>query len=153
MENLKTTLAEHPFMQNFDVHHLELVTGCASNVKFNAGSYLFREGENAEKFYIIRSGKVAIELYAAERGIIPIQTVGRGEILGWSWLIPPYTWHFDAKALELTRAIALDGKCLRKKCETDLALGYEFMKRIAYIMEERLTSTRLQLLDVYGTTF
>jgi hypothetical protein len=76
--------------------------------------------------------------------------LGEGEILGWSWLIPPYNWHFDARAVELTRAIALDGKCLRNKCEQDHDLGYELLKRFAHIMEQRLQATRLQLLDVYG---
>jgi CRP-like cAMP-binding protein len=73
-----------------------------------------------------------------------------GEVLGWSWLIPPYHWKFDARAIEQTRALALDGKCLRTKCEEDHDLGYELLKRFAQIMEERLQATRLQLLDVYG---
>ncbi|MBM4167301.1 MAG: cyclic nucleotide-binding domain-containing protein [Ignavibacteria bacterium] len=152
METLKIILAEHPFFKDFEAKHLDLIAGCASNVKFNPEKFLFREGEEANKFYLIRSGKVAVEMYGTERGSITIQTIGRGEILGWSWLIPPYLWHFDAHAIELTRAIALDGKCLRKKCEKDSTLGYKLMKRIAYIMENRLQATRLQLLDMYAAT-
>ncbi|MEK7263132.1 MAG: cyclic nucleotide-binding domain-containing protein [Bacteroidota bacterium] len=151
IESLEKILSEHPFFQDFEQHHLDLIVGCASNVKFNEEQYLFHEGKDADKFYLIRSGKVAVELFGAERGPITIQTIEEGDILGWSWLLPPFKWHFDARAVELTRAIALDGKCLRKKCENDHDLGYELMKRIAHIMERRLQATRLQLVDIYGT--
>jgi CRP-like cAMP-binding protein len=150
MENLQPILAEHPFLQNLDSLHLELITGCASNVRFDPGQYIFREGEEANQFYILRHGKVALEIVAPQRGPLVVETLGEGDILGWSWLIPPYHWHFDARAVELTRAIALDGKCLRTKCEQDHDLGYELLKRFAHIMEQRLQATRLQLLDVYG---
>ncbi|MFQ5814473.1 MAG: cyclic nucleotide-binding domain-containing protein [Anaerolineae bacterium] len=150
METLKPILAEHPFFRDLDPRHLELVVGCASNVRFSAGHFIFREGEEANHFYLIRRGKVALEISAPHRPAITIQTIGEGEILGWSWLIPPYHWLFDARAAELVRAIALDGKCLREKCEEDHELGYELLKRFAYIMDQRLQATRLQLLDVYG---
>jgi CRP-like cAMP-binding protein len=81
---------------------------------------------------------------------VTIQTVGPGELLGWSWLMPPYRWHFDARALEQTRALSFDGTCIRNKCETDHRLGYELMKRLAYVFTQRLEASRLQLLDVYG---
>ncbi len=87
---------------------------------------------------------------APGRPPLVLQTVGAGDILGWSWLIPPYHWMFDAVALEPTRTIALDGRCLRGKCEADRVLGYELLKRFAHIMEQRLQATRLQLLDLYG---
>jgi CRP-like cAMP-binding protein len=150
MENLKPILAEHPFLKDLDPRHLELIVGCASNVRFDPGRFIFRDGEEANQFYILRHGKVALEIVAPQRGPIIVETLGEGDILGWSWLIPPYNWHFDARAVELTRAIALDGKCLRTKCEQDHDLGYELLKRFAHIMEQRLEATRLQLLDVYG---
>lgn len=150
MENLKPILAEHPFLKDLDSRHLELIVGCASNVRFDPGHFIFRDGEEANQFYILRHGKVALEIVAPQRGPIIVETLGEGEILGWSWLIPPYNWHFDARAVELTRAIALDGKCLRTKCEQDHDLGYELLKRFAHIMEQRLEATMLQLLDVYG---
>jgi CRP-like cAMP-binding protein len=150
MENLERILSEHPFLQGLDPEYLQLVSGCASNVRFEAGQYLFREDEEANWFYIIRQGKVAVEAYAAERGSVIIDTVEEGDVLGWSWLIPPYNWHFDARAVELTRAIALDGKCLRNKCEHDHNLGYELLKRFAHIIEQRLEATRIRLLDLYG---
>jgi len=150
METLEPILSEHPFLKGLDPRIIQLIVGCASNLRLNAGEYLFREGQEAGQFYIIRHGKVAIELAAAQRGVINIQTVGEGEILGWSWLIPPYSWRFDGRAVELTRVIALDGKCLRAKCEEDHQLGYEFLKRFSHIIAQRLDATRLQLLDLYG---
>ncbi len=150
MENLKSVLAEHPFLNGMSEAQLELLVGCASNVVFKAGEFIIREGEDAEKFYIIRHGKVLIETHLPQKGTIIIRSRTAGEILGWSWLVPPYRWHFDARAVEVTRAIALDGKCLRQKCEEDHDLGYEIMKRFALIIAERLEATRLQLLDIYG---
>lgn len=150
MENLERILEEHPFFRGLNSKYIQLIVGCASNVRFDVGEFLFREGEEANQFYIVRPGKVALEIFVPERGPITIETVGEGQILGWSWLIPPHYWHFNARAVELTRAIALDGKCLRNKCEEDHDLGYELLKRFAHIVEMRLQATRLQLLDVYG---
>lgn len=150
MENLKSVLAEHPFFHGMNEAQLELLVGCASNVVFKAGEFIIREGEDADKFYVIRHGKVLIETHMPQKGTIIIRSREAGEILGWSWMVPPYRWHFDARAVELTRAIALDGKCLRGKCEDDHDLGYEIMKRFALIIAERLEATRLQLMDIYG---
>ncbi len=149
-ESLERILAEHPFFKGLAEPYLQLLVECASNVRFNAGELIFREGEEANLFYLIRHGKVALETAAPQRGPIIIQTLGEGEVLGWSWMIAPYRWRFDARAVELTRAIALDGKCLRGRSEDDHELGYELMKRAAQVMEKRLQAARLQLLDVYG---
>ena len=149
METLEPILAQHPFLKELEPRHLKILVGCASNVRFNAGQVLFHEGEEANQFYMIRQGKVAIEILAPELGPITVQTIGEGDVLGWSWLIPPYRWRFGARAVELTRAIALDGKCLRQKSEEDHDLGYELLKRFSGIIVERLEATRLQLLDVY----
>jgi CRP/FNR family cyclic AMP-dependent transcriptional regulator len=150
MHTLQPILAEHPFLKGLKSEHLELLVGCASNVRFEPGAFIFRQGQEANAFYIVRDGKVAIEVFGAQRGAIAIDTVGEGDVLGWSWLIPPYHWRFDAKAVEPTRAIALDGRCLRTKCDSDFELGYELMKRFAQVIEQRLDATRWQLLDVYG---
>ena len=151
MQTLESILVEHPFFKGLDHPYMELITGCASNVRYGAGEYIFREGEDASRFYIIREGKVALETTAPGHEPITIQTVEAGEVLGWSWLFPPYRWHFSARVVEPTRAIALDGVCLRTKGEEDHDLGYELVKRVAQVMMERLQATRLQLLDVYGT--
>jgi CRP/FNR family cyclic AMP-dependent transcriptional regulator len=149
METLEGILAAHPFSRDLPKSYIELLLGCASNVRFDAGQFIFREGEEANQFYLIRKGKIALQVFAPEQGPLTILTLGEGEVLGWSWLFPPYRWKFDAQAIELTRAIAFDAKCLRTKCETDHDLGYELLKRFAYLVEQRLEATRLQLLNVY----
>jgi len=150
MENLEKYLSEHPFLSGLSPEHLKLITGCASNVVFKAGQFIFREGEAADKFYLIRQGQVVVETFVPQKGPLVIRTRSEDDIFGWSWMVPPYKWHFDARAAELTRALAIDGKCLRTKCEEDHNLGYEIMKRFATVIAERLEATRLQLMDVYG---
>ena len=150
MHTLEPLLAQHPFFQDLQPDAVQVVLGCASNVRFKAGSWLFREGEAANQFYLIRHGKVALQVFVPQRGPMTIETIEAGEVLGWSWLFPPYRWHFDAQAVELVRAIAFDGQCLRGKCEEDHDLGYDLMQRFAQVMMQRLQATRLQLLDLYG---
>lgn len=150
METLEPLLASHPFLKGLEPDHLKLIVGCASNMVFNPGDYLAHEGQDADLFYFIREGKVVVEIYSPLHGPIVIQTLTGGEILGWSWLVPPYHWRFDARAVEQTRAIVMDGKCLREKCEKDHDLGYELMKRFAEIIADRIEATRLQLMDIYG---
>jgi CRP/FNR family transcriptional regulator, cyclic AMP receptor protein len=150
MEGLERIICEHRFFAGLDPRFCELVCGCAKNVLFDSGQYLFHEGEPANELYLIRHGRVALEIAAPGRGAITFQTLGEGEIVGLSWLIPPYRWAFDAQASELTRAISIDGRCLREKCEADHDLGYEMMKRVVSTIVQRLQATRLQVLDVYG---
>jgi CRP-like cAMP-binding protein len=150
METLERIIAEHSFFAGLESHYTGLLTGCASNVRFEKGTYIFKEGGEANEFFLIRAGKVALEIFEPQRRPIIVSTVAEGDILGWSWLLPPYHWKFHAHAVEETRAIALDGKCLRTKCEQSHDLGYELLKRFAQIMERRLEATRLQLLDVYA---
>ncbi len=137
MQTLEAILAAHPFFAGMNPRYMSLLTGCASNVRYTSGEYLFREGEAAEQFYLIREGKIALETHSAQRSGIVIETIEAGEVLGWSWLFPPYRWHFDARVLQETRAIALDGVCLRTKGEADHDLGYELAMRVARIMMER----------------
>jgi CRP/FNR family cyclic AMP-dependent transcriptional regulator len=150
MEDLERILSEHPFLSGMEQEHIKLLAGCAKNVVFKAGEFIFREGEPADTFYFIRHGRVSVEIYTAHKGPIIVRSREAGEIFGWSWLVPPYRWHFDARAVELTRALAIDGKCIREKCEQDHDLGYALMKRFTLVIAERLEATRLQLLDVYG---
>jgi len=150
METLERFIADHPFFAGLDGSFTSLMVGCASNVRFKKGEYILREGDPANTFYLVREGKVAVEVLAPQRKPIIVATLGEGEILGWSWLLAPYQWKFHARAVEDLRAIALDGKCLRTKCEENHDLGYEVLKRFTQIMEQRLEATRLQLLDVYA---
>ncbi|HTV55083.1 MAG TPA: cyclic nucleotide-binding domain-containing protein [Terriglobia bacterium] len=147
---LEGVLSEHPFAKGLKDEYLQLMTGCASNVRFEASQFIFHEGEDADQFYMIREGKVGLEIFAGQRGAVTILTLEAGDVLGWSWLFPPYRWKFDARALEPTRALALDGKCLRTKCEEDHDLGYELLKRFVLVVEQRLQATRFQLLNVYS---
>ncbi len=150
MEGLERILREHPFFAGFSAEYGELVSGCARNHRFEAGKYLFHEGDAANEFFLIRHGKVALEIVAPGQAPIVFATLGEGEIVGASWLIPPYRWVFDARAIEMTRAIGVDAACLRGKCEADHHLGYEMMKRFLPVLVKRLQATRLQILDVYG---
>ena len=101
-------------------------------------------------FYLVRHGAVSIETFVPARGEVTIETVEAGEMIGWSWLFPPYRWHFDARALVPTRATAFDGACIREKCNRDAALGHALMSCVSQVLIERLQWTRLRLLDLYG---
>jgi len=150
METLERIIAEHPFFADLEAGFTRLMVSCASNVRFKKGDYILKEGDPADTFYLVREGRVAVEVFAPQRKPIIIATLGEGEILGWSWLLAPYQWKFHAHAMDDVRAIALDGKCLRGKCEENHDLGYEVLKRFSQIIERRLEATRLQLLDVYA---
>jgi CRP/FNR family cyclic AMP-dependent transcriptional regulator len=152
MKTIDRLLAEHPFFRGMDPGHLETLSGCAHNERFDAGDIIFREGEEAGRFFIIREGDVALMLHAGSSGSLTVQTLHDGDVMGWSWLMPPYRWHFDARANSATRVTTFDGACLRAKCEADPRLGYELMKRFSMEMHRRFAATRMQLLDVYGET-
>jgi CRP-like cAMP-binding protein len=150
METLDALLRDVPFFDGLAQADLELVAGCGSNVHFREDELLFADGDQADVFYVLRHGSVALETFVPGRGAVPIETLEAGEVLGWSWLFAPYRWHFDARALSLVRATSFDAACLRGKCEADPRLGYELMSRFAQVVIDRLQSTRLRLLDVYG---
>ena len=150
MGTLNKTLAEHPFFAGLAPDLIALIESFANQVHYDAGQVIYREGEDANQFLLISMGKVAIEIFDSKRGSQIIQTVGPGDVLGWSWLFSPYKRQFDARAIELTRAIALDGKSLREKAETDHRLGYELLSRFSRVVVERLHAMRLQMLDLYG---
>lgn len=150
MKTLEMLLAEHPLFSDLEPDMLAELAGCASNVHFDKGHVIFREGEEANRFYVIREGKVVIEVFHLERGSIPLQVLEAGQVLGWSWLVPPYKWRFDARAETEVRAFALDGACLRGKCAQHPRLGYELLKRFAMLMDRRLQATRRQLVETYS---
>ena len=150
METIEATLHHVPLFHGLTDEELELIAGCGSNVRFLENEFLFRDGEESSTFYLLRHGSVALEMFVPPRGPVTIETLEPGEVVGWSWLFPPYRWHFDARAVSLVRATSFDGACLRTKCETDTRLGYDLMSRFAQMVIDRLQSTRLRLLDVYG---
>lgn len=147
---LEEIVGGHAMFAGLGKEFLELVTGCAKNVRFRSGEYLYREGDDANEIFLIRDGHVAQELGAPGQGRMTYQTIGPDGVVGLSFLVPPYRWSYDARAQDDVRAISLDATCLRNKCEAEPALGYEVMKRFMPTVIDRLHDTRLQLLDVYG---
>ncbi len=129
---------------------MDLMVGCAQNVHFREGDVLFRTGTPADTFYVIRHGRVTLEVHDPRRQTMVVATLGDGEVAGWSWLVPPYRWMFDARAISEVSAVAFDGACLRGKCDQDPVLGYALMQRVAQVMYERLQDARIRLLDMYG---
>lgn len=150
MRGIDALLHEHPFFAGLDAEALTLLAGCAANRRFKVGEYLYRQGEPAETFFLIRRGRVAIEAHDEVRGPLVIETVDEGEVLGWSWLVPPHRWLFDARAVDPTSVVVFDGTCLRDKCDADPRLGYAVLQRVAAVMYARLQGTRVRLLDLYG---
>lgn len=149
MRSLRHILEAHPYFSGLDEAYLELITGCAKNVHFRQDDYLFRAGDEAQDFYVLRQGIVGLELDVNHKAMV-VHTLGEGEILGWHWLVSPHQWQISARAVQTSRAIALDGTCLRRKCESDPALGFELMQRFARDMEKRLYRAWMQVVDVYG---
>jgi CRP/FNR family transcriptional regulator, cyclic AMP receptor protein len=150
VQTIEQLVDESPALQALAPEHRDTLAGCAKNCVFQPGQRIMREGDPADAFYVIREGAVAIETEVPGRGAVVMQTLHDGELLGWSWLVPPYRTAFDARSLGTTRAIALDGACLRGKCDADPALGYDLMKLVSTVFVERLKDTRLRLLDIYG---
>jgi CRP/FNR family transcriptional regulator, cyclic AMP receptor protein len=150
MQTLDELVAHAPIFAGLEPAALATIAGCSTTAGFEEGQHVFREGAPADLFYLLRRGTVALETFAPTRGAVRLTTIHEDDVLGWSWLFPPYRWHFDARALEPVRAIAFDGACLREKCRQDHDLGYELMQRFAEVIVSRLQAARLQLLDVYG---
>lgn len=145
-----SAISSNAVFAGLDESYLSAMAESARLVAFGPGDIICREGTEADSFYILISGRVGLEVYTPERGAMAIQTIGAKGIFGWSWLIPPYKWRFDAKALDEVRAIRIDGRWLRDTCEQDPAFGYRVLQRVAGAFAERLIATRLQLLDLYG---
>jgi CRP-like cAMP-binding protein len=152
MRTIEQFLPDHPFFSGLDAGALGVLAGCAINASFAPGEYLFRTGRPADQFFVVRRGRVALEVHSPAAGTMVVDTADAGDVVGWSWLVPPYTWLFDARAAEPTGVVSFDGRCLRDKCEEDPRLGYELMKLVTQVMLNRLTAARVRLLDVYGTT-
>jgi CRP-like cAMP-binding protein len=152
MTSIQELLAgcECPVFDGLAPDAMALVAGCGRLAEFGAGEVILAEGLPAEAVYVVRTGRVALEISSPQRGPLLIQTLGPGEVLGLSWLLPPYRWMFDGRAVEATSAVAIDAACLRAKCDGDPALGYEIYKRFTGLLRDRLQATRLQLLDLYG---
>lgn len=146
IHSLDDMLPRHPFLKGMKPEHLETMAACAMQTRFEERQSIFREGDSANRFYLIQEGRVIMETDAEEGSVIPIQIIGPGDVLGWSWLFPPYYWQFDARALEPTKALFFYGSRLREYCEQDHDLGYELTKRMAAVVVKRLQATRRQMI-------
>lgn len=149
-ELMATRVALHPFLAGMNPKQLALLTDCAIPVHFRKGQTILREGEMANRFYLIESGKVILESGEVFGDPVIVDSIGAGDLLGWSWMFPPYVWHFTARAAEPTTAIFFYGTILREYCERDPSLGYELFKRMAPIMLKRLQSARTKMLSVHA---
>jgi CRP-like cAMP-binding protein len=150
VQTIPEDLPRHPFFAGLPEQVVTLVAGCAVNVHFHPGQHLFHEGEPADTFYVIRHGRVSLEVHAPAGPSVVVDSAHADAVVGWSWLVPPHRWLFDARATEETSAIAFDGACLRDKCDTDPAVGYALLQRVVQVMSTRLQSARIRLLDLYG---
>lgn len=150
MEDLGKILREQPFFQGMNANYLSSVAECASLLRFHAGDFVFRQDEEANYFYLILEGKVDVELFSAQGGPVILQEIQKGDVLGWSWLMPPYRWRFDARTVEEVQTMALDAQDLKRRMEKDSGLGMEVLARFVPVITQRLEFARLQLLNLYG---
>jgi CRP/FNR family cyclic AMP-dependent transcriptional regulator len=146
MKALNEDITHHVFFHGMKPEHLAVLTKGAKATEFKVGDVLFREGEPANQFYLIESGKIALEAHEPADGTMLVQTLGTGEVLGWSWLFPPFSWHFQARAIEPSSVIILNGAHLLVTAERNRDFGYELMKRVAQVVIRRLHAARKQLL-------
>jgi CRP-like cAMP-binding protein len=149
VQTIEDLLGEVPVFASISEEHRQFIAGCGRIAVVRDGDALIREGDAAATFYVIRSGTVALETFVPQRGAVVLQTLHEGDLLGWSWLFPPYRFAFDARAMGDVHALEFDGACLRQKCDSDPVLGYDLLKLFAGVIMERLQNARLQLLDVY----
>ncbi|WP_417680376.1 cyclic nucleotide-binding domain-containing protein [Roseibium sp.] len=144
-------LAQHPVFKDCGQDTVDLLSGCARNEHFRAGETIFSEGDDAEKVFLLREGDVAIEISAPQHEPLIVETLHAGDVLGWSWLMPPFKHMSDARALNSVRAVSLDANCLRTKCGQNPELGYQMYQHFVPHLAARFRALRMQLLDVYGT--
>jgi CRP/FNR family transcriptional regulator, cyclic AMP receptor protein len=147
-QSIAQSLLRLPFFTDMSREHLEFVSGCATHVRMKGGQLVLTQGRKCDRFYLIRSGAVALELHAANR-TLEIMTVGENDIIGWSWMVPPYTYHYDGRAINDVSLVGFDADCVRQKCDADPVFGYDMYKRFSSLIADRLMATRMQLLDVY----
>ena len=129
IRTIEQLLVETRLFADLPEHHLATIAGCAVTAHFEEGEYVFREGGPADTFYVLRSGSIALETYVPGRGAALLMTIHDQDVLGWSWLFPPYRWHFDARALEPVARSLRRRSSLRQKSTDDHELGYELMRR------------------------
>ena len=147
--SIERILSNQSTFKNLEPKCIELIAGCATHRTFAEGEFILKEGEDASKFFVVKKGRVAIEVYTGNKGSLKIQTLSDRDLLGWSWLFPPYKNQFDALALTTVNTIMFEASCIREKCAKDYRFGYLILHRITEVVVDRLRNTRLQLIDIY----
>ena len=150
MQSTHDYLAAHEFFAGLNEDFLEFLAGCATQKHFKKGDVLFQQGKPADKFYLVRDGRVSVQIPALVGPVLELQLLGENQILGWSWLIPPYRWNFVARAAEDTDVLEFDGSAILKRCEQDPSFGYELFKRFAALMSKRLDAARQTMMDQWN---
>lgn len=149
-ETMATRVALHPFLAGMNRGQLVLLTDCAVSVRFRSGDLILREGDHADRIYLIETGKVILESGKDHGKPVIVDTITAGDLLGWSWMFPPHVWQFTARAVEPTRAMFFAGAVLREYCERDHSLGYELLKRLTAVMNRRMQNARQKMLGVHS---
>jgi CRP-like cAMP-binding protein len=147
MQSIEEYLSTHAFFSGLDDSFMKFLTSSAKEVQIKEGHVLFQQGKPADKFYLVRNGKISVQVPALMGPTLELQTLGEDQILGWSWLIPPYRWNFHARALEDSEVLEFDGSAILARCEEDPKFGYELFKRFAALMSERLDAARQKMMD------
>jgi CRP-like cAMP-binding protein len=150
MQSKDDYLSAHAFFAGLNQDYLQLLSGFATEKQFKRGDVLFQQGKSADKFYLVREGKVSVEVPALVGPAMQLQVLGENQILGWSWLIPPYRWNFMARALEDSVVLEFDGAAILARCEQDPAFGYELFKRFTELMSTRLNAARQTMMDQWN---
>lgn len=146
IEVTAAALAAHPFLHGMSRNHLAMLARAASDVTAPAGHRFFEDGGHAARFWLVQSGHVTVDVHVPGLGRVPVDTIGMGELIGWSWLFPPFTWAFGAVAASLVEAFEFDARTVRAWCASDPALGYEVTRRVAEVLTTRLKSARNRLI-------
>lgn len=150
IEVTTSALAGHPFLRGMSREHLDALAAVALDVMFPASRRLFEDGGAASRFWLIRSGHVALDVHVPGEGPMVVETVGMGELLGWSWLFPPYRWVFGAVTLNPLEAFQFDAVAVRDRCAADPELSYQLSQRVAHVLAKRLQATRMRLIARSG---
>ena len=140
-------LSTHDFFSGLSEDALKFLCECASTYEIKKGQILFRQGERADKFYVARNGRISVQIPALMGPNLEIQSLGKDQVLGWSWLISPYQWSFQAKAEDDSELLEFNGTAILTRCEKEPKFGYEVLKRFAALMSERLEAARLKMMD------
>lgn len=149
-KSIEQIIAEHPFFAGLSKESMAFLAGCAKKRRLKEDEVLFRHGGKANRFFLVLDGRVTVEVAAIEGPSLDLRNLGPGDLLGWSWLIPPYRWHFQARAEEPVEVLEFDGRAVLRRCEDDPAFGYDLLKRFSGLMSERLAAARGKMMSEWS---